>query len=306
MTRHKQAKDIEETGYLGSNIRFLRERDGKTLDEVGNAIPCTGMTISKYERGKSYPDKETLKKLADYFGIDQEILKSNDLRAIEGMKVNLGNIFDFLFDIVEEAAEADEKTENVESLQSDIYYQEQIDKVSLYFDNPKLIIYKQPNECIDALNKLYRYTNESGFLYLLLFVYVIAWISTSPYLKQQVIDAAKLDTNNELNLNKIDVIELSRKKMKSYDHQESTYTENNTKSIYLKYIYMTLGKINKVNPDLAHFFAALLNYYGINETSNYKETIFGIEELEMQSKIGNKYADEFLKKLYENIYRDED
>ena len=41
-------------------LKALRLKEGKTQQEVANALHCTAMSYSRYERGKREPDIATL------------------------------------------------------------------------------------------------------------------------------------------------------------------------------------------------------------------------------------------------------
>ncbi|MDE7373199.1 MAG: helix-turn-helix domain-containing protein, partial [Clostridia bacterium] len=53
----------------GEKIIALRKSRGMTQTELGNALNVTFQAVSKWERGESYPDFETLSKIAKLFGV---------------------------------------------------------------------------------------------------------------------------------------------------------------------------------------------------------------------------------------------
>ena len=53
--------------YLGDNIKKRRKAKGLTQEEFANIIGVAFQTVSKWERGDSYPDITMLPILADYF-----------------------------------------------------------------------------------------------------------------------------------------------------------------------------------------------------------------------------------------------
>lgn len=59
---------------LGIKLRLLREERGKTQDEVSNILNIARGTYAHYELGKRSPDYDTLKKLADFFGVSTDYL----------------------------------------------------------------------------------------------------------------------------------------------------------------------------------------------------------------------------------------
>lgn len=54
---------------LGEKIRFLRRRDGRTQEELANALGVTSQAVSRWEAGGCYPDINLIPSLANYFGI---------------------------------------------------------------------------------------------------------------------------------------------------------------------------------------------------------------------------------------------
>ncbi len=64
---------------LGKKIRELRQEKGLTQQELAELLFVTRSAISNYEMEKRYPDLNTLKAMADYFGISvDEILSDED------------------------------------------------------------------------------------------------------------------------------------------------------------------------------------------------------------------------------------
>lgn len=53
----------------GEKITALRKSKGMTQAELGAALNVTSQAVSKWERGESYPDFETLSKIAKLFGV---------------------------------------------------------------------------------------------------------------------------------------------------------------------------------------------------------------------------------------------
>lgn len=54
---------------LGTKIRELRRRDGRTQDSLAEALGVTAQAVSRWESGGSYPDMETIPAIANYFHI---------------------------------------------------------------------------------------------------------------------------------------------------------------------------------------------------------------------------------------------
>ncbi len=54
---------------IGTKIKELRKRDGRTQDTMAEAIGVTAQAISRWENGGAYPDVELIPSIANYFGI---------------------------------------------------------------------------------------------------------------------------------------------------------------------------------------------------------------------------------------------
>lgn len=54
---------------LGNKIRTLRRRDGRTQEDLANALGVTAQAVSRWESGGSYPDMSLIPSIAHYFGI---------------------------------------------------------------------------------------------------------------------------------------------------------------------------------------------------------------------------------------------
>lgn len=59
-------------------IRELRLKKGLTMKQLGEILSVAESTISLYERGKRQPDFETLKRIADFFGVTIDYLLSDE------------------------------------------------------------------------------------------------------------------------------------------------------------------------------------------------------------------------------------
>lgn len=55
---------------IGANIRCARVRRHLTQDDLAQTVHTTRQTISNYETGRSRPDVETLRRLADALGVE--------------------------------------------------------------------------------------------------------------------------------------------------------------------------------------------------------------------------------------------
>lgn len=56
------------------NLKELREQNGISQTKLGNYLGVTRATICRYEANERMPDLETLKNIADYFGVTVDYL----------------------------------------------------------------------------------------------------------------------------------------------------------------------------------------------------------------------------------------
>lgn len=54
---------------LGEKIKELRKRDGRTQEDLANALGITNQAVSRWEKDGSYPDMEMIPAIANYFGV---------------------------------------------------------------------------------------------------------------------------------------------------------------------------------------------------------------------------------------------
>lgn len=54
---------------LGDKIRQLRKRDGRTQENLAEALSVSCQAVSRWETDGAYPDMETIPAIANYFGI---------------------------------------------------------------------------------------------------------------------------------------------------------------------------------------------------------------------------------------------
>lgn len=54
---------------LGHKIRELRRRDGRTQEDLAEAIGVTSQAVSRWEANGGYPDMEMIPAIANYFGV---------------------------------------------------------------------------------------------------------------------------------------------------------------------------------------------------------------------------------------------
>lgn len=65
-------KNIRE--IIASNLQTLRKNKKLTQSEVGEAVHYSDKAVSRWEKGESLPDVETLQKLAELFDVDADYL----------------------------------------------------------------------------------------------------------------------------------------------------------------------------------------------------------------------------------------
>jgi transcriptional regulator with XRE-family HTH domain len=61
---------------LGRHIKNIREKSKKTLHQVAIGADIDSTILSKIERGERFPTVEQIKRLADFYGISEELLKT--------------------------------------------------------------------------------------------------------------------------------------------------------------------------------------------------------------------------------------
>ena len=54
---------------LGEQMRELRRRDGRTQEDLAQALGITPQAVSRWEKGICYPDMEMVPSMANYFGV---------------------------------------------------------------------------------------------------------------------------------------------------------------------------------------------------------------------------------------------
>ncbi len=54
---------------LGTNIRQLRHRDGRTQEALAEVLGVTAQAVSRWEANGSYPDMNLIPSIANYFGV---------------------------------------------------------------------------------------------------------------------------------------------------------------------------------------------------------------------------------------------
>ena len=65
---------------VGSNIRFIREQKGMTLEELAIKARVGKQTIMNYEAGSKIPDNQTILKLSTILDVPADKLYLENLR----------------------------------------------------------------------------------------------------------------------------------------------------------------------------------------------------------------------------------
>lgn len=89
--------------YLSSNLKYLREKNGKSLNEVASICDKTDVAIHYWENGSREPSAVDIAKLSNYFDVSIDDLLSKDLRFYNEKKYDeLEVLFDKHKDILTE------------------------------------------------------------------------------------------------------------------------------------------------------------------------------------------------------------
>lgn len=71
--------------YFNTNLEYLRKRKGWTQTELANKLGCTWGVISHWEKGLRQPRMEMVGKIAELFGVGNDII-FKDLRLEDNPK----------------------------------------------------------------------------------------------------------------------------------------------------------------------------------------------------------------------------
>ena len=82
--------------YLGNKIRELRRRDGRTQDNLAEALGVTAQAVSRWDSGGSYPEMEMIPAIANYFHISIDELFGYQDEREEKIKTILENATNIL------------------------------------------------------------------------------------------------------------------------------------------------------------------------------------------------------------------
>jgi transcriptional regulator with XRE-family HTH domain len=67
---------------IGTNIKMLREQRDLTMRDVAEVVVCSVQTIASWEQDRKVPSMETIKRLADLFGVPMGALIDGDAKTI--------------------------------------------------------------------------------------------------------------------------------------------------------------------------------------------------------------------------------
>lgn len=59
---------------IGDKIKMLRRKRKLTQSQLANELNVTAQAVSKWEKGLSYPDIETIIKISELFGVTTDYL----------------------------------------------------------------------------------------------------------------------------------------------------------------------------------------------------------------------------------------
>ena len=89
---------------LNKKLQDLRKQAGLTQEALAEALYVSRTAISKWESGRGYPNIDSLKAIANFFGITiDELLSSNELLTIaeEDSKQKEGRVRDMVFGLLD-------------------------------------------------------------------------------------------------------------------------------------------------------------------------------------------------------------
>lgn len=89
---------------FNEKLQDLRKKKGLTQEELGKILYVSRTAISKWESGRGYPNIESLKGIAQYFGITvDELLSSDELLSVaeENSKLRENNLLDLMFGLID-------------------------------------------------------------------------------------------------------------------------------------------------------------------------------------------------------------
>lgn len=73
----------KEKTYISTNLKYLRNLKGKSLNDVANICDKTDVAVHYWENGTREPSAVDIAKLSNYFDISVDDLLNKDLRIKE-------------------------------------------------------------------------------------------------------------------------------------------------------------------------------------------------------------------------------
>jgi transcriptional regulator with XRE-family HTH domain len=67
--------------FFSSNLRFLRQAKGLTLEQLARDFTTTKQTVSRWETGVRLPPLDIVSALASYFDVSLDVFVNNDLHS---------------------------------------------------------------------------------------------------------------------------------------------------------------------------------------------------------------------------------
>ena len=89
--------------YLSKNIKFLRQKNGLTQEELAKIVEKSRVLISQWESDDREITTEDIIKLSDYFNVPMDSLVGKDLRIQNNSLDELDILFDKNKDILTES-----------------------------------------------------------------------------------------------------------------------------------------------------------------------------------------------------------
>lgn len=90
-------------------IKMLRKEKKWSQDVLSRAINIHSKHISRYENGKTFPGPETLKKIANVFGVSTDYLMNDDVPRDEKIKIDDPELLE-QFEVIGQLKEEDKLT----------------------------------------------------------------------------------------------------------------------------------------------------------------------------------------------------
>lgn len=79
---------------FSDSFRRLRLEKGLTQSELADRLNVSRSAIGMYEQGKREPDFDTACKMANFFGVDLDVLVNNDFQSASDQLSAAANFFD--------------------------------------------------------------------------------------------------------------------------------------------------------------------------------------------------------------------